>query len=108
MKISEKYKEKWITALTSGKYTQAEGELYDGHGNYCAVGVALHACSNIPKRRLEQVTIANDLCTEDIKKIPSELMDGSIINSEIMEFNDDDLHSFEWIADWINKNVETA
>lgn len=36
---------KWITALQSGKYNQAQGILYDGKG-YCCLGVADKVCFN--------------------------------------------------------------
>jgi hypothetical protein len=108
MRISKEYKEKWITALTSGKYSQTEGELYDGRGNYCAIGVALHACSNIPKKELEGCSQSYELTKDYSEKIPYELHEGEVINDEIMELNDDELYSFESIADWINMNVETA
>jgi hypothetical protein len=32
-------KSKWIEALRSGRYKQAQCILYDGHGRYCCLGV---------------------------------------------------------------------
>lgn len=37
--LDKKFKKEWITALRSGKYTQAQEALFDGTG-YCCLGVA--------------------------------------------------------------------
>lgn len=41
LKINQKFKRKWITALRSGKYKQGEGELkIKGKQQFCCLGVA--------------------------------------------------------------------
>ena len=44
-------KEKWIRALRSGRYGQADGSLYDGK-NYCCLGVYLRAVKGVRKSTL--------------------------------------------------------
>ena len=107
--ITKTYKAKWITALTSGKYFQTEGHLYDGNGNYCAIGVALHACNHIPRERLDSCTTTDDLCLADGDyDIPTEILQQNDTFQKIVKFNDEDNYTFKWIADWIEKNVEAV
>ena len=42
IKMPAKLKKKWLKALRSGEYGQAEGVLYDGKGNFCCLGVLEH------------------------------------------------------------------
>tara|TARA_A100001515_G_C4401777_1_gene154039 strand:+ start:26 stop:358 length:333 start_codon:yes stop_codon:yes gene_type:complete len=106
--ITKTYKAKWITALTSGKYGQTEGFLHDG-GNYCAIGVALHACNHIPKEELDSCTTTDDIyLADEYDNIPTELLQNSKLSDTVMKFNDEDNYTFKWIADWIEKNVEAV
>ena len=106
--ITKTYKAKWITALKSGKYGQTEGFLHDG-GNYCAIGVALHACNHIPREELDSCTTTDDISLSDeYDNIPTELLQNSNLSNTVMKFNDDDNYTFKWIADWIEKNVEAV
>lgn len=41
-----KLKKKWVKALRSGEYGQAEGVLCDGKGNFCCLGVLEHVAMN--------------------------------------------------------------
>ena len=41
------YKKKWIEALRSGNYKQAEGQLRDNDG-FCCIGVACDLLKNVP------------------------------------------------------------
>lgn len=37
--MNPKIKKRWVDELRSGKYPQGKGQLKDGNGNYCCLGV---------------------------------------------------------------------
>ena len=43
--MNSQIKQKWIDALRSGKYTQAQSKLYSGHG-FCCLGVLCDIYAN--------------------------------------------------------------
>jgi hypothetical protein len=114
-RLPKEFAEKWIIALRSGKYAQAEGTLYDPEKNgFCCLGVA--CAMNYPLYRLknrygEFAIIINKSHADlqvDLKKIPRELK-GIALNNELVEVltrMNDDGYPFDTIADWLEKNVE--
>lgn len=116
MKMPAKTKAKWLKALRSGDYQQAQNTLFDGKG-YCCLGVLQQVCDGkVESREL----------TEDIPAVmPSiawyeahnvvdafgEYGDSYTYEGWLALMNDGSSSatprkSFADIADWIEKNVE--
>lgn len=125
MKLPKKIKNKWIKALRSGKYKQTEGRLYDPETKgFCCLGV-LQECvtgqvelnygddppdytfAGMPSRMfMEGIGVELEQLEQSHPdtKCCSVMQDKHL--SDLVEMNDDG-HSFEAIADYIEKNVET-
>lgn len=116
-KLPKAFAEKWLTALRSGEYKQAQETLYDPNTKgYCCLGVAcrleypLHylKASNGDFAGILQKGTTTDLMKYDLKKIPKVLKtssNSSNLVGELTGMNDDGC-TFEEIADWIEDNVE--
>jgi hypothetical protein len=114
-------KAQWVTALKSGKYTQAKGALRTPEG-HCCLGVL---CEILPEFRIEdsedghgdEVHIkeghTNNVVWSDgsmtlIDRVVEEagitVMPGYMV-STLAVMNDSGNYSFEQIADWIEENL---
>lgn len=91
----QRNRNKYITALRSGKYDQAIGILHDEVENtFCAVGCALHALDDNYKR----------MSFTEMCKATSELFYISTgYVQDIVTLNDDDELSFNEIADLLEE-----
>ena len=58
-KLEKNFKKRWVAALRSGKYEQAQGELFDGEG-YCCLGV-MCALRGATKKEMQGHPFPNDL-----------------------------------------------
>jgi hypothetical protein len=102
-KLPKAFKNKWLKALRSGDFQQANGYLYDKYtDSYCCLGVAAKLCGVshfggscfiIPKSGLR-----------GIDKVPSLLVGDSGIPDDLARMNDKG-HDFEEIADYIETNL---
>ncbi len=104
-------KEKWVTALRSGKYEQIKGTLHTDNG-YCCLGVLCEisgAGEWVEKASYKDAYMfkAND-GTQMLNVLPNSIamlagLSGSV-ESQVVSMNDkgDD---FNAIADWIEENV---
>lgn len=102
-------KEKWIKALTSGEYTQGEGYLeYEEEGvrKNCCLGVLCRIQGEQPEKDSlsdkfylydNQVAIPSDNFLAKVDLAPNEA-------NRLAEMNDDG-HSFEEIAEFIDLNL---
>jgi len=129
-KMDPKHKTRWLKALRSGKYGQAQEQLYGGDNTYCCLGVLCEVTPQIVSRenlgqrqynlKLElserQSQEGSDLYLDD----PWEdlYVDGDL-NPEMMTFfgisaaaqkrlihmNDNEGKTFEQIANWVEKNL---
>ena len=119
-KLPKEFATRWLEALRSGDYKQAEGLLYDKkEGGYCCLGVACHMeyGSNYYLKNSfgsYAAVIAKDendpgSIKFDLKKIPKELK-GDVLDNELVyqltKMNDNEGFYFKDIADWIEENVE--
>lgn len=120
-KLDPEFKAKWVAALRSGDYKQAQGRLYTGEG-YCCLGVAGHVCG-IPVEELHHKHFLTPKWFKDdsLKNVPELLQyDASFTNRESCVYylgymNDGGghttynptgkLYSFNEIADWIDENL---
>jgi len=128
MKMKKSLKKKWVKALRSGEYEQTSDTLCNGVGGFCCLGVLEHVvmggevevdgngnfkCS--PSRAFyDYAEIELDIPLihghPDDDKAANELID---MNDEVTAMDEDDgvtpvhVHTFNDIANWIEKNVET-
>ena len=89
--MNKELKEKWLTALRSGKYNQGRGRLYSiADNSYCCLGVLC---------KIQNIKITSGLPYQehfDEKQIPS---------SELIRMNDSGKKTFFEIANYIEKNL---
>jgi hypothetical protein len=115
-RLPKAFAEKWLTALRSGKYKQTTSVLYDLEDDgYCCLGVAcrmeypLHYLKNENGGFASVIEKADTELKFELHKIPKELK-GNVSNNnlipELTSLNDEDLASFEEIADWVENNVK--
>ena len=107
MELPKQYKKKWITALRNGNYDQTDGALYTC-GNFCALGVALHACNDISLESLDghhhPSDLESNLTDVEYRAIPREIRHGDL-RDYVIDLNDNERYSFNMIADYIEENV---
>jgi hypothetical protein len=127
VKMDTELKAKWINALRSGEYTQAEGMLHDSeNGGYCCLGVL---CKVMGAEFGEAIEASDDDeygpstydyvphignkvlgCDEELKDIICKDL-GIPDQSQLIMRNDGNeglgvrKHSFSEIADYIEKNL---
>lgn len=101
--LPKDYKKAWVEALRSGEYQQEYHYLSCDDG-FCALGVAYCAVSDIPQDILENKENLQDV--EYDYDVPRGLRDGTMLNNQIIDLNDDKGQDFEYIADWIEENVK--
>jgi len=105
-KLNPDFKERWIEALSSGKYNQGENSLYED-GNYCCLGVAC-IVEGLTIRDIER----RPYITKSMSSSPSlsvlskaSITSTSDLDYVIAEMNDEKGMSFLDIANWIEKNL---
>lgn len=102
-------KQKWVEALRSGKYKQAESELKSVNG-FCCLGV-LH---EVTKGTWTENDYSKFVCgTKHTKNGSSTTLEGPFLQglhpaiaNDLAGFNDSRF-SFNYIADYIEENVVT-
>jgi hypothetical protein len=106
-KLPKQFKRKWVAALRSGKFKQAQKSLYN-NGGYCCLGVAcvIHAGKKIkpanddPRNGQLPEEVLSVLRTEGNFRFRREWVGGVL-----MEMNDHEKWSFKRIAAWIEKTL---
>lgn len=133
MKLPKKIKKQWLAALRSGKYQQTTNTLCDGNGGYCCLGVLEKITigepekdewSNSGYRGDPSATFWANIGAE-VDEIGSTMDDEDYVTdkqiSRLVKMNDGGKwynttkkkmvttrkRSFNKIADWIEKHVET-
>ena len=98
-KLPQEFKEKWVTALRSGKYEQGKGRLKNGLGEYCCIGIFCEV-NNIPYNETSMLDQRGD----EIGYKP--LQDFIGPKTDILwRKNDTNNESFSEIADYIEKEL---
>lgn len=107
--MDKKLKTKWVKALRSGKFEQAQMSLKrpvgDGVYGYCCLGVLRHLIN--PKSKAEDKEIGDLLCKTHLRQSG---LDYEIQNS-LAQMNDGKgkysgrPHTFAQIADYIEKTL---
>lgn len=119
IKLPREFRNKWLTALESGKYKQTTGLLVEEMGtkkSYCCIGVA-GRCLNVSIKSMLGNGEVIQLKDNTIKKFPKAFYEKKLnildepmyINSAfaltLMRLNDDDEMNFKEIAKYIRKNT---
>lgn len=112
MPISVELRDKWVSALRSGKYGQITGDLYDGENGYCCLGVLCEIGMENPwARNVDGERLAEDggdfYANRNIFNIPIGGSDETWSQARLAKMNDDGA-SFAEIADYIEKYADTA
>lgn len=103
VKLNQKFKRKWINALRSGKYERGTGFLKKPNTKkYCCIGVACKI-AGIPVRALKDSGMPKELSPIQQAKLPPFFRDKSNERLQILANLNDTGHSFEKIADYIEK-----
>lgn len=120
MKLPAEIKQKWLDALRSGEYEQAQNVLFDGKNGYCCLGILEKCVAGDVSRRLDgapDTMPSTDfwvgLLKPDLSKkhfsTPHEAYVLAEMNDGAVGWEDDDEleqpHSFNEIADWIELKV---
>lgn len=115
MKLPKRLKTRWLKALRSGEYGQAKETLCDGYGNFCCLGV------------LEHIVLGGEIeinqATGKYLSMPSGQfykyanIEVRLINPNTdMVFDpdvclltdaNDEGENFKFIANWIERNIQT-
>jgi len=100
--MNKKWKKKWIKALLSGEYTQGYGYLKTLDNKYCCLGVLCDIVApnewNICNRHMGQGCTPDHIITEKVI-LPFHA------RSTLVTLNDEKRHSFQEIANWIDKHL---
>lgn len=99
--IDAAFKARWLTALRSGEYKQAQGVLKDG-GKFCCLGVA--ACLIKPGYRTRSSArfFGDETCLADK---PSKMIGLDSSAHDVLTHMNDEGADFHDIADWIERNL---
>ncbi len=114
-KLPIDFKERWITALRSGKYKQGKGRLLGDNDEFCCLGVACDL-TNPEISFFGKGTVSEiHFLKEDVKRIGiPDILKGSTDTARSKEYNpivkklanmNDDGKTFNEIADWIEENL---
>ena len=102
--MNKLWKTKWIKALRSGKYNQAQGKLYEEKDDsYCCLGV-LCEVGKIPSIKGLGVTAYDGDYEVLTPRLLKKFGLSPIQQEELAEKNDKGA-SFTWIADYIEKEL---
>lgn len=109
MKLPKKVKAKWLKALRSGEYRQAQHTLYKPEtAGFCCLGVLQHCMSGGKVEVYEDGSYFSTPSYEWYKSIGGVNCYNSDIETELMKMNDDRGCKFKTIANYIEKHVETT
>lgn len=113
LKLNQKFKRKWLTALRSGKYKQGEGVLkVKGKQEFCCLGVACDI-AGIPRGKVCGLGLPSELSKELQLRLPPFFRDEAFGGNDkcddymrtLASMNDEGT-SFEDIADEIENTFK--
>lgn len=100
IKLPKKFKEKWVNALLSGDFTQGHYNLKKGKGEdiqYCCMGVLCEISGESYRNSKSENPLINK------KFVPESLRDNKKIQRKLAYMNDEEMRSFKYIANYINR-----
>lgn len=98
--MTQALKDKWIEALLSGKYRKCKGELSDGHGRYCALGVLAKVAGIDIKKGGDDYS--------EIDRVLSPMPADAIYQLNDSGDGEGSPYSFRKLANWIESNVQVT
>lgn len=103
-KLPKDFKDKWVTALRSGKYKQTDAVIHNSlTDSYCCLGVACRIA--YPERDLREYSVITE---GEFDLVPVVIQGQSIDNivvRHLTSMNDTEKKTFAEIADWIEGNL---
>ena len=104
--MNPELKQKWVAALRSGDYEQARGALGDGTG-YCCLGVLCDIDPSVKIGKDGYAVFPGGSISDDSLTTDYALSIGvpTVVESRLIEMNDDFGKSFEQIALHIERNI---
>ena len=107
-KMSKEHKKNYLEGLRCEEYDQIRGEYsdgtFDGMPSVCAVG--LYLCQINGADKVEVASACEDVASLDFGWMLREEDEDNSLIDDIVHFNDEEEHTFEQIADWVEENVE--
>ena len=107
-KMSKEHKKNYLLGLRCGEYDQIRGEYSDGTfadmPAVCAVG--LYLCQLNGAEKVDIACDWGDTGSLDFGWMLREEDEDNSLIDDIVHFNDEEEHTFEEIADWVEKHVE--
>ena len=107
-KMSKEHKKNYLLGLRSGEYDQIRGEYSDGTfanmPSVCAVG--LYLCQINGAETVDLASACEDIASLDFGWMLREEDEDNSLIDDIVHFNDEEHHTFEQIADWVEEHVE--
>lgn len=101
-KLPKRFKDKWIKALRSGKYTQGKYKLKTSGNKFCCLGVICEITGN-PTNGYEIIEGVNNIKGKIPKILLSKENYTPKLIGKLVKFNDDKDKSFNWIAYYIER-----
>jgi hypothetical protein len=108
--MDKEVKARWLDALRSGKYKQGTGALKTSDGRYCCLGVLCTVEKPVEWDEARRTMYEGDLV---LKGSWSGLSNNLLVRwdiprgqmNDLIALNDDDIKSFNEIADYIERNM---
>ena len=107
-KMSKEHKKNYLKGLRSGEYSQIRGEYSDGTFSDmpCVCAVGLYLCQINGAEKVDIACDRGDTGSLDFGWMLREEDEDNSLIDDIVHFNDEEEHTFEQIADWVEENVE--
>jgi len=107
-KMDKEHKKNYLLGLKCGEYSQIRGEYSDGTladmPCVCAVGLYLHQINGA--KEVERAYNDEDMSSLDFGWMLREEDEDQNLIDDIVFLNDEEEHTFEQIADWVEEHVE--
>lgn len=99
-------KERWVAALRSGEYLQGHGALAVNYGSAernCCLGVLCRVAGGEATREYQQYPLLRTFSAGH--QLMKKLGFSTETERQLAVLNDDEMYSFDEIADWIEENL---
>ena len=107
-KMSKEHKKNYLEGLRCGEYEQISGNYHEGYNGVmpCVCAVGLYLCQINGAEEVEEACACGDAASLDFGWMLREEDEDNSLIDDIVHFNDEDEHTFEQIADWVEEHVE--
>ena len=107
-KMSKEHKKNYLLGLKCGEYSQIRGEYSDGifDDMPCVCAVGLYLCQINGAEKVDIACDQGDTASLDFGWMLREEDEDQNLIDDIVFLNDEEEHTFEQIADWVEEHVE--